>query len=98
MGLDDEVISPTFSLVNEYRGNGITLYHFDMYRIENEDELETTGFYDYPLENSVFAVEWSENIASALPESAIIIELGYINENERSITVKGDERFADFRD
>mgnify|MGYP002621269953 FL=1 len=69
-----------------------------MYRIENEDELETTGFYDYPLENSVFAVEWSENIASALPESAIIIELGYINENERSITVKGDERFADFRD
>jgi len=98
MGLDDEVISPTFSLVNEYRGNGITLYHFDMYRIENEDELETTGFYDYPPENSVFAVEWSENIASALPESAIIIELGYINENERSITVKGDERFADFRD
>lgn len=97
MGLADEVISPTFALVNEYRGK-ITLYHFDMYRIENADDLETTGFYDYPLDESVFAIEWSENIEKILPVSATIIEIEYINENERKITVKGDERFADFRD
>jgi len=97
MGLADEVISPTFALVNEYRGK-TTLYHFDMYRIENADDLETTGFYDYPLDESVFAIEWSENIEKILPVSAIIIEIEYIDENERKITVKGDERFADFRD
>ncbi|MBQ8434902.1 MAG: tRNA (adenosine(37)-N6)-threonylcarbamoyltransferase complex ATPase subunit type 1 TsaE, partial [Oscillospiraceae bacterium] len=59
MGLEDNVTSPTFSIVNEYHGNNICLYHFDMYRILDADELETTGFYDYPLEDSVFAVEWS---------------------------------------
>lgn len=96
LGLADEVISPTFALVNEYRGK-ITLYHFDMYRIENTDDLETTGFYDYPLENSVFAIEWSENIADALPKSSVVIEIKYINENERQIIVEGDERFVDFR-
>ncbi len=96
LGLADDVISPTFSIVNEYRGK-ISLYHFDMYRICNADELETTGFYDYPLEESVFAVEWSENISDALPKNTITIEIEYINEDERNITVKGDERFADFR-
>ena len=46
LGLEDDVTSPTFSLVNEYTGK-TTLYHFDMYRIINSDELETTGFFDY---------------------------------------------------
>lgn len=97
LGLEDEVLSPTFALVNEYRGK-ITLYHFDMYRIENADDLETTGFYDYPLDESVFAVEWSENIEKVLPDSVIVIEIEYFGENERKITVRGDERFADFGD
>ncbi len=95
LGLEDDVTSPTFSIVNEYRGK-INLYHFDMYRILEADDLETTGFYDYPSEESVFAVEWSENIENFLPENTIIIEIEYLNENERRITVKGDERFADF--
>ncbi len=94
LGLKDDVTSPTFSIVNEYRGK-INLYHFDMYRILEADSLETTGFFDYPSEESVFAVEWSENIADFLPENTIIIEIEYLNENERRITVKGDERFAD---
>ncbi|MGN0605327.1 MAG: tRNA (adenosine(37)-N6)-threonylcarbamoyltransferase complex ATPase subunit type 1 TsaE [Oscillospiraceae bacterium] len=94
MGLDDEVTSPTFALVNEYTNGIKTLYHFDMYRIENIYDLETTGFYDYPSENSVFAVEWSENISDALPENTIFINIEHISDNERRITVKGDERFA----
>ena len=70
LGLGDNVSSPTFALVNEYRGSEITLYHFDMYRISTEEGLESTGFYDYDFEN-VAAVEWSENIAQFLPENTI---------------------------
>lgn len=97
MGLPDEVSSPTFALVNEYRGK-TTLYHFDMYRIMNEEALETTGFYDYMDKSSVIAAEWSENIDDCLPDNTIYIEIEYISEDCRRITVRGDERFADFGD
>lgn len=95
MGLEDNVVSPTFALVNEYRGEKICLYHFDMYRIMSADDLETTGFYDYPIEESVFAIEWSENIADELPENTIYIDIVRVDENIRKINVKGDERFVD---
>ena len=94
LGLEDCVTSPTFALVNEYHGR-INLYHFDMYRISNTDELEFTGFYDYPLEDSVFAIEWSENIEKALPSGTIYISIERIDDEIREITIKGDERFAD---
>lgn len=93
MGLPDEVSSPTFALVNEYRGKGLTLYHFDMYRIMNAEALETTGFYDYISEDAVIVCEWSENIADCLPENVITITIETIGENVRKITVEGDERF-----
>lgn len=93
MGLPDEVSSPTFALVNEYRGRDITLYHFDMYRIMNEEALETTGFYDYISDDSVIAVEWSENIEDCLPDGIITITIAPNGENRRTFTVEGDERF-----
>lgn len=93
MGLPDEVSSPTFALVNEYRKNGLTLYHFDMYRIMNEEALETTGFYDYISDDSVIAVEWSENIENCLSKSIITISIENIGGDDRRIEVKGDERF-----
>lgn len=93
MGLPDDVTSPTFALVNEYRGEAITLYHFDMYRINGADDLETTGFYDYMGEDSVLAVEWSENIEDCFPTGTIFITITHIDENTRQITVTGDERF-----
>lgn len=95
LGLRDDVSSPTFSLVNEYRGD-ITLYHFDMYRILNEEALETTGFFDYMDDRSVLAVEWSENITDSLPDNTIFIEIESVSDETRRITVKGDDRFADF--
>lgn len=93
MGLPDEVSSPTFALVNEYRGKGLTLYHFDMYRIMNAEALETTGFYDYISDDSVIVCEWSENIADCLPETVITITLEADGDNIRKITVEGDDRF-----
>ncbi|MEZ3453948.1 MAG: tRNA (adenosine(37)-N6)-threonylcarbamoyltransferase complex ATPase subunit type 1 TsaE [Oscillospiraceae bacterium] len=93
MGLPDEVSSPTFALVNEYRGKELTLYHFDMYRILNAESLETTGFYDYISEDAVIVCEWSENIADCLPENVITVTLEAVGENVRKITVEGDDRF-----
>lgn len=95
MGLSDLVTSPTFALVHTYGSEERMLCHFDMYRISGEEELETTGFYDYPMEECVFAIEWSENIISALPEKHIRISMEHLGDEERRITIEGDERFAD---
>lgn len=97
MGLGDEVTSPTFALVNEYRGNKLSLIHFDMYRINSAIDLETTGFYDYMDDDSVLAVEWSENIEEELPEDSIRVDIRRTDDEKRTITIDGDERFADIR-
>ncbi len=94
MGLKDDVSSPTFALVNEYRGV-TNLYHFDMYRINGGLDLETTGFYDYMDSDSVLAIEWSENIANELPENIITITISRIDDETREIEINGDERFDD---
>lgn len=94
LGLGDNVTSPTFALVNEYHGDKLSLYHFDMYRICSEEDLETTGFYDYPFEENVAAVEWSENIAEFLPKHTIYITINRLSESEREIIIEDGERFA----
>lgn len=97
-GLPDETSSPTFSIVNEYAGNGTVFYHFDMYRISGVSDLETTGFYDYLESGGIIAVEWSENISDELPEGAIYINIRSLGGDAREITVTGDERFEAFSD
>lgn len=93
MGLGDEVTSPTFALVNEYVGERLSLYHFDMYRITSAEDLETCGFYDFMNARSVIAAEWSENIADELPDDAVYIDIERVDDDTRRITITGDERF-----
>lgn len=93
MGLGDEVTSPTFALVNEYRGE-INLYHFDMYRIMNAESLETTGFYDYMSDDNVLAIEWSENIKDCLDKNTIYITINRIDDDTREFIIDGGERFC----
>ena len=62
------VRSPTFALVNEYPAQPRSVFHFDMYRIGSEDDLDSIGFYDYLDRNGICLVEWSENIPFALPD------------------------------
>ena len=69
------VRSPTFALVNEYRGNTRKLFHFDMYRIESEDDLDSIGFYDYLDRHGICLVEWSERIPYALPDDFIRVTI-----------------------
>ena len=84
------VKSPTFALVNEYRGNPLSVFHFDMYRIADEDDLYSIGFYDYRDRGGVILVEWSENIPYALPEEYLSVTIekdSDTDENSRRITV-----------
>ncbi|MBQ7290998.1 MAG: tRNA (adenosine(37)-N6)-threonylcarbamoyltransferase complex ATPase subunit type 1 TsaE [Clostridia bacterium] len=68
------VQSPTYQIVNEYRGAEFPFYHFDMYRIDDEDSLTSTGYFDY-IENGVCAVEWSEKIEDFLPEEYYVVTI-----------------------
>ena len=90
LGIDADVSSPTFTLVQEYRSAGSpVLYHFDMYRVTNEDSLETTGFYDYLNTGGVIAVEWSEQIGWAIPPGAVTAEILATGSESRVITISG---------
>ena len=92
LGLPDLVSSPTFALVNEYHAPGcVSVYHFDMYRVTSPEALETTGFWDYPLEDSVFVIEWAENIEDDLPEPLVKITITGSGNQPRQITLEGDE-------
>ncbi|MBQ3889268.1 MAG: tRNA (adenosine(37)-N6)-threonylcarbamoyltransferase complex ATPase subunit type 1 TsaE, partial [Clostridia bacterium] len=94
LGVVDDVHSPTFAIVNEYRGE-IPLCHFDMYRVTTFDSLCSTGFFDYLDGSRVLAVEWSENIENALPAENVIriqIERG-AGDNERILQMTGDEAY-----
>lgn len=87
LGSSDAVSSPTFAIVNEYKG-ARRIYHFDMYRIQGEEDLESTGFYEYLDGDSNLIIEWSENIVSEIPDDAvyILMEKGE-KENDRVISV-----------
>ncbi len=93
-----EVSSPTFAIVNEYRGNDITVYHFDMYRIISEEGLESTGFFDYDFEDNIAVIEWSENIAEFLPKNTIFVTISVTGENDREIIIEGGGRYAAYWD
>lgn len=84
------VRSPTFALVNEYRGTPLSVFHFDMYRIESEDDLISIGYDDYLIRKGICLTEWSERIEEELPEDhiAVLIEKTAVEApNERRITV-----------
>ena len=69
---DAAVCSPTYAIVNRYDGE-IPVYHFDLYRINDEDDLYSTGYYDIIEESAVFFCEWCEKIPKAIPDNAIKI-------------------------
>lgn len=89
MGIDCEVSSPTFAIVNVY-GKNSELCHFDMYRVTSWEDLYSTGFFEYMDMGSVLCVEWSENIENALPDNAVkvYIEKGK-NDSSRIIKIDG---------
>ena len=88
LGIPDRITSPTFTIVNEYEGGRLPLFHFDIYRLGSADELFDIGWEDYLRRGGVCAVEWSENIADALEGDLVRVDLRRGDgENERIITI-----------
>jgi len=86
LGVDGEVTSPTFSLVNEYHtSSDDILYHFDFYRIENPEEALDFGLYEYLDSNNICLMEWPEMIEDLLPEETVKVEISLEDDNSRTI-------------
>ena len=93
LGVTDRVTSPTFTIVNEYEGGRLPLFHFDLYRLDSAGELFDIGWEDYLARGGVCAVEWSEKAAGALEEDCLRVDLRRGGDDgQRIITVtKGGE-------
>lgn len=94
LGITMRVTSPTYTIVNEYIGGRLPLFHFDMYRLASEDDLFDIGWEDYLRRGGVCAVEWSENVSEAM-ENAISVEIEKISDESRKITIEGSVADAD---
>ena len=87
MGVNDSVTSPTFSIVNEYKFEGNIIYHFDLYRIENIEELDVIGFEDYIYGQNICFIEWPEIVLNKINLKYIDIEIRYFGEDKREIII-----------
>ena len=94
LGYTEPVTSPTYTIVNEYLGGRLPLFHFDMYRLGSSDDLWDIGWEDYLERGGICAVEWSENVDDAM-ENAIWVTIEKLGEDARRITIEGGEALAD---
>ena len=92
LGISERVTSPTFTIVNEYEGGRLPLFHFDMYRLGSADELFDIGWEDYLARGGVCAVEWSENVSDAMEGDCIRVDIRRgAHDNQRLITIEGGD-------
>lgn len=86
----EDVTSPTFTLVHEYRGPRVNVYHIDLYRVDTPRQLETLGLDDLIADNSVLLLEWGEKFERFVHEHDVEIVLDRVGENERKVRVISD--------
>lgn len=91
LGYNSDVTSPTFAIINEYLGGRLPIFHFDVYRISDDDELYGIGFYDYLERGGVTVIEWSENIDYALFEDKLTITFSSPTDTVRELEFNGNE-------
>ena len=94
LGYTQPVTSPTYTIVNEYLGGRLPLFHFDMYRLASSDDLWDIGWEDYLERGGICAVEWSENVDDAM-DNAIYITIHKTGEESRKIEIEGGMELAD---
>ena len=94
LGYAEPVTSPTYTIVNEYLGGRLPLFHFDMYRLGSSDDLWDIGWEDYLERGGICAVEWSENVDDAM-ENAVYVTIYKTGEESRRIVIEGGEEIAD---
>ncbi|MGF7081161.1 tRNA (adenosine(37)-N6)-threonylcarbamoyltransferase complex ATPase subunit type 1 TsaE [Mucilaginibacter sp. UYCu711] len=88
LGVKEAVTSPTFAIVNEYRGADIKIYHFDFYRLKNQTEALDMGAEEYFYSGNYCFIEWPEKISDMLPLHCINVSLKVLNDNSREITIE----------
>ena len=86
LGTQETVTSPTFSIVNEYRGTNSKIYHFDFYRLKNQTEALDMGYEEYFYSGDYCFIEWPERIADLLPPHYIRVDIQVLDDNERLLT------------
>ncbi len=86
LGAKENVTSPTFSIVNEYRGDTNKIYHFDFYRLKKQDEALDMGYEEYFYSGHYCFIEWPEKISSLLPEHYIRVDIQVLSNNQRKLT------------
>ena len=94
LGCRETVTSPTYTIVNEYLGGRLPLFHFDMYRLASSDDLWDIGWEDYLDRQGVCAVEWSENVPEAMA-GALTVRIEKLGDSVRRITIDGGAEYAD---
>lgn len=87
LGVNIPVVSPTFNILLEYRDGKIPLFHFDLYRLTDEEELEDIAFYETIESDGLSFIEWSEKFPDAMPSDAYSVNIEKINESIRKITI-----------
>ena len=92
LGVSEMISSPTFNIVKEYRSGRLPLFHFDVYRLGDGEELLDIGGEEYFSAGGVCIIEWADIVMSVLPENTLVIELEYTDKNgERRLTERGME-------
>ena len=94
LGCRETVTSPTYTIVNEYLGGRLPLFHFDMYRLTSSDDLWDIGWEDYLDRQGVCAVEWSENVPEAMA-GALTVRIEKLGDSVRRITIDRGAEYAD---
>ena len=89
LGVTDRITSPTFTLINEYRGGRLFLYHVDLYRIVDAKSALMFGLDDYLYGDGICAIEWAERVQAIWPDEYLNIKLRHIDETKRGITMRG---------
>jgi len=88
LGIEEAIVSPTFTLVQEYDGR-LKMYHLDLYRLSGEDEFESMGGEDFLYSDGVTLIEWSEKIKSMLPNGTICVTITINDDLSRTIEIRG---------
>jgi tRNA threonylcarbamoyladenosine biosynthesis protein TsaE len=88
LGITEEITSPTYTIVSEYCSGSLQFYHIDAYRLGGDDDFEALGGGEYIDGGGVSVVEWSERLPRSIPQEALVVEIGFLDGDRRSIDME----------